>query len=103
MRTCITRSSRRPWRKSRHAPKAYCRTARMGIRDITGTHGNRKLRNRTDDGKFFKAKFVYFFHAASGIPFRVLATFGHSRSVSDKLQTMGGLSGVPNGTSSQTL
>ena len=75
----------------------------MGIRDITGTHGNRKLRNRTDDGKFFKAKFVYFFHAASGIPFRVLATFGHSRSVSDKLQTMGGLSGVPKGTSSQTL
>ena len=74
-----------------------------GIRNITGTPGNRKLRNRTDDGKFFKAKFVYFFHAASGIPFRVLATFGHSRSVSDKLQTMGGLSGVPNGTSSQTL
>ena len=72
-----------------------------GIRNITGTPGNRKLRNRTDGGKFFKAKFVYFFHAASGIPFRVLATFGHSRSVSDKPQTMSGLSGVPKGTSSQ--
>ena len=46
----------------------------MGIRDITGTPGNRKLRNRTDDGKFFKAKFVYFFHAASGIQFCVFAT-----------------------------
>ena len=32
-----------------------------------------------------------------------MATFGHSRSVSDKPQTMGGLSGVPNGTSSQTI
>ena len=42
-------------------------------------------------------------HAVAGIPFRVLATFGHSRSVSDKPQTMGGLSGVPNGTSSQTI
>ena len=29
-----------------------------------------------------------------------LSTFGHSRSVSDKPQTMSGLSGVPNGTSS---
>ncbi len=28
MRTCITRSSRRPWHKRRHAPKADCRTAR---------------------------------------------------------------------------
>ena len=89
MRTCITRSSRRPWRKRRHAPKAYCRTARMGIRDITGTPGNRKLRNRTDDGKFFKAKFVYFFHAASGIPFRVLATFGHLRTHSVECSKLG--------------
>ena len=31
---------------------------------------------------------------------RVSSTFGHSRSVSDKSQTMSGLSGVPNGTSS---
>ena len=46
---------------------------------------------------------MYFFHAAVGIPFRVFATFEHSRSVSDKPQTMGGLSGVPNGTSSQTI
>ena len=34
------------------------------------------------------------------IEFRVSSTFGHSRSVSDKPQTMSGLSGVPNGTSS---
>ena len=53
--------------------------------------------------QIFEAKFTYFFHAVAGIPFRVLATFGHSRSVSDKPQTMGGLSGVPNGTSSQTI
>ena len=38
----------------------------------------RKVPDRTDGGKFFEAKFVYFFHATSGIPFRVLATFGHS-------------------------
>lgn len=62
-----------------------------------------KIPDRTDGGKFFEAKFTYFFHAVAGIPFRVLATFGHSRSVSDKPQTMGGLSGVPNGTSSQTI
>ena len=42
-------------------------------------------------------------HAVAGIPFRVLTTFGHSRIVSDKPQTMSGLSGVPNGTSSQTI
>ena len=57
-----------------------------------------KVPDRTDGSKFFEAKFVYFFHATSGIPFRVLATFGHSRSVSDKLQTMSGLSGVPKDT-----
>ena len=34
------------------------------------------------------------------IEFRVSSTFEHSRSVSDKPQTMSGLSGVPNGTSS---
>ena len=50
-----------------------------------------------------KQNSTYFFHAAAGIPFRVLATFGHSRSVSDKPQTMSGLSGVPNGISSQTI
>ena len=48
---------------------------------------NRKFRNRTDGGKFFEAKFMYFFHAAAGIPFRVSSTFGHSRSVSDNPQT----------------
>ena len=37
------------------------------------------------------------------IEFRVSSTFRHSRSVSDKPQTMSGLSGVPNGTSSQTI
>ena len=60
-----------------------------GIRNITGTPGNRKLRNRTDGGKFFKAKFVYFFHAASGIPFRVLATFGHLRTHSVECSKLG--------------
>ena len=62
-----------------------------------------KIPDRTDGGKFFEAKFTYFFHAAAVISFRVFATFGHSRSVSDKPQTMSGLSGVPNGTSSQTI
>ena len=62
-----------------------------------------KVTDRTDVSKFFEAKFTYFFQTAAGIPFRVFATFGHSRSVSDKLQTMSGLSGVPNGTSSQTI
>ena len=52
---------------------------------------------------FVGEKCVYFFHAVAGIPFRVLATFGHSRSVSDKPQTMSGLPGVPNGTTSQTI
>ncbi len=55
---------------------------------------NRKFRNRTDRGKFFEAKFMYFFHAAAGIPFRVSSTFGLSRSVSDNPQTMSGLSGA---------
>ena len=55
---------------------------------------NRKFRNRTDGGKFFEAKFMYFFHAAAGIPFRVSSTFGLSRSVSDNPQTMSGLSGA---------
>ena len=76
---------------------------RSGIRDIVRLPENRKFRNRTDGGKFFEAKFMYFFHAAAGIPFRVSSTFGLSRSVSDNPQTMSGLSGVPNGTSSQTL
>ena len=62
-----------------------------------------KVPDRTDGGKFFEAKFTYFFHAVAGIPFRVLATFGLSRSVSDKPQTMSGLSSVPNGTASQTI
>ena len=74
----------------------------MGIRDILKNR-YRKVPDRTDGGKFFEAKFVYFFHAAAGIPFRVSSTFGLSRSVSDKPQTMSGLSGVPNGTSSQTI
>ena len=50
-----------------------------------------KVPDRTDGGKFFEAKFVYFFHTAAGIPFRVFATFGHSRIVSDKPQTILGL------------
>ena len=53
--------------------------------------------------KFFEAKFVYFFYIAAGIPFRVSSTFGHSRSVSDKPQTMSGLSSVPNDAASQTI
>lgn len=51
-----------------------------------------KVPDRTDGSKFFEAKFVYFFHTAAGIPFRVFATFEHSRSVSDKSETMGELS-----------
>ena len=73
------------------------------ISNITGILENKKVPEETDGGKFFEAKFVYFFRAVAGIPFRVSSTFGHSRSVSDKPQTMGGLSGVPNGTSSQTI
>ena len=46
---------------------------------------------------------MYFFHAVLDIQFRVASTFGHSQSVSDEPQTMSGLSGVPNGTSSQTI
>ena len=38
-----------PWRKRRHAPKAYCRTARMGIRDILKNR-YRKVPDRTDGG-----------------------------------------------------
>ena len=34
---------------------------------------------------------------------RVFPSLEHSRSVSDKPQTMSGLSGVPKGTSSQTI
>ena len=63
-----------------------------------------KVPDRTDGSKFFEAKFVYFFHATSGIPFRVLATFGQSDGcMSGTPETMGGLSGVPKGTSSQTI
>ena len=52
---------------------------------------------------FVGEKCEHFFQLNVCIEFRVSSTFGHSRSVSDKPQTMSGLSGVPNGTSSQTI
>ena len=52
---------------------------------------------------FVGEKCVYFFQPDDCIWFRVSSTFGLSRSVSDKPQTMSGLSSVPNGTSSQTI
>ena len=52
------------------------------------------------DGIFVGEKYEHFFQLNVCIEFRVSSTFGHSRSVSDKPQTMSGLSGVPNGTSS---
>ena len=45
---------------------------------------------------FFEAKFKYFFHAAAGISFRVSSTFGLFRRVSDKSETMSGLSSGAN-------
>ena len=52
------------------------------------------------DGIFVGEKCEHFFQLNVCIEFRVSSTFEHSRSVSDKPQTMSGLSGVPNGTSS---
>ena len=52
---------------------------------------------------FFKAKCEYFFRAASDIEFCVFPRLDSSRGVSDKPQTMSGLSGAPSGTASQTI
>ena len=49
-------------------------------------------------------KMWHFFRLNVCIGFRVSSTFGQSDGcMSDTPETMGGLSGVPNGTSSQTI
>ena len=52
---------------------------------------------------FFGVKSEYFFRAASDIEFCVFPRLDSSRGVSDKPQTMSGLSGAPSGTASQTI
>ena len=53
---------------------------------------------------FVGEKCVHFFLLNVCIGFRVSSTFGKSDGcMSDTPETMGGLSGVPNGTSSQTI
>ncbi len=55
-------------------------------------------------GKFVGEKCEHFFRPNVCIGFRVSSTFGQSDGcMSDTPETMGGLSGVPNGTSSQTI
>ena len=55
-------------------------------------------------GKFVGEKCEHFFRLNVCIEFRVSSTFGQSDGgMSDTPETMGGLSGVPNGTSSQTI
>ena len=55
------------------------------------------------DGIFVGEKCEHFFRLNVCIGFRVSSTFGQSDGcMSDTPETMGGLSGVPNGTSSQT-
>ena len=53
--------------------------------------------------QFFEAKSEDFFRAASDIEFCVFPRLDSSRGVSDKPQTMSGLSGAPSGTASQTI
>ena len=58
---------------------------------------------RNADGIFVGEKCEHFFRLNVCIGFRVSSTFGQSDGcMSDTPETMGGLSGVPNGTSSQT-
>ena len=67
----------------------------------------RSLREISDgnaDGTFVGKKCVHFFRLNVCIGFRVSSTFGQSdECMSDTPETMGGLSGVPNGTSLQTI
>ena len=53
--------------------------------------------------QFFEAKSEDFFLAASNIEFCVFPRLDSPRGVSDKTQTMSGLSGAPSGTASQTI
>ena len=54
--------------------------------------------------EFVGEKCEHFFRLNVCIGFRVSSTFGQSDGcMSDTPETMGGLSGVPNGTSSQTI
>ena len=56
------------------------------------------------DGIFVGEKCEHFFRLNVCIGFRVSSTFGQSDGyMSGTPETMGGLSGVPNGTSSQTI
>ena len=53
--------------------------------------------------QFFEEKSEDFFRAASNIEFCVFPRLDSPRGVSDKTQTMSGLSGAPSGTASQTI
>ncbi|MFR5607819.1 MAG: hypothetical protein ACLTJY_13160 [Mediterraneibacter faecis] len=56
------------------------------------------------DGHSLEKKCEHFFRLNVCIGFRVSSTFGQSDGcMSGTPETMGGLSGVPNGTSSQTI
>ena len=63
---------------------------------------NTKFQNTAGSGILI-AKSEYFFRAASDIEFCVFPRLDSSRGVSDKPQTMSGLSGAPSGTASQTI
>ena len=77
---------------------------------LLGTISNITRRDTLGDfrwkyrGKFVGEKCEHFFRLNVCIGFRVSSTFGQSDGcMSDTPETMGGLSGVPNGTSSQTI
>ena len=64
----------------------------------------RRISDGNVDGIFVGEKCEHFFRLNVCIGFRVSSTFGQSDGcMSDTPETMGGLSGVPNGTSSQTI
>ena len=64
------------------------------------TSKSTEISTQTSDGE----KCQHFFQLNVCIRFRVSSTFGQSDGcMSDTPETMGGLSGVPNGTSSQTI
>ena len=65
---------------------------------------HRGISDGNADGIFVGEKCEHFFQLNVCIGFRVSSTFGQSDGcMSDTPETMGGLSGVPNGTSSQTI
>ena len=64
----------------------------------------RRISDGNVDGIFVGEKCEHFFQLNVCIGFRVSSTFGQSDGrMPDTPETMGGLSGVPNGTSSQTI